>query len=154
MHVRTLRMGGIARTFTSPSDLLMLRPNPQRFQRLGQRLRLQHHPLAAAKWPVIHGPMPVMRKAAKIVNAHLDQPLGLRPAHDPVLEDARKKAREDGEDFEPHTSIIEGDLARPIRITADMQAAARLTPRLKSRKLNNCEGCGSSGILAATAFGL
>ena len=35
--------------------------------------------------------MPVVRIRPQIVHAHRHQPFGLRPAHDPVLEDALKE---------------------------------------------------------------
>ena len=65
--------------------------NPQRPQRLCQRFWLQHHPLAATKRTIIHRSMPIVRKRAQIVNADIHKPLGLRPPHDPVLEDAGRR---------------------------------------------------------------
>ncbi len=78
--------------------------DPQRSQRLGQGLRLQHHAFPAAKRPVVHGPMAVVGERPEIVDTHLDQPLGQRPAQDSILEDARKEARKDGDDLKFHTT--------------------------------------------------
>ena len=83
-----------------------LRLNAQRAQRLCQRFRLQYHTFAAAKGTVVHGAVPVVRKCAQIVNADRNQPLGQRPPHDSVLEDAGKELRKDGNDLETHIQMI------------------------------------------------
>ncbi len=76
--------------------------NPQRSQRFRKRLGLQHHAFAAAKGAVVHGAMPVMREGAQIVHAHFDQPLGHRPAQDPILEEPGEEAGKDGDDVKAH----------------------------------------------------
>ena len=50
--------------------------------------------------------MPVVREVPQIVHLHCDQPLGLRAAHDPVLEEAREERRKDGDDVESHIFTI------------------------------------------------
>jgi hypothetical protein len=93
--------------------LLYSRPNPQRFKRRRKRLRLQHHSLAAAKRPVVHGAMAIVRKRPQIVDAHLDQPLGQRSAHDAVLENAGEESRKDSDDVEAHPAPVPEVLAFP-----------------------------------------
>ena len=80
-----------------------LRLDTQRPQRLGKWSGLQHHALAAAERPVVHRAVPVMRKSAQIVDAHLDQSFGQRAAQDSILEDAGKEARKDSDNLKPHT---------------------------------------------------
>ena len=79
--------------------------NAQRGQRLGERLGLQYHPLAAAKGAIVDSAVPVVGEGAQILHSDRNQPLGQRPAQYPVLEDAGKKAREDGDNLESHVIL-------------------------------------------------
>src|SRR5258708_8170910 len=55
----------------------------------------------------MHGTMAVVRVVAQMVQGNLHQPLGQRPPHDPVLEEAGEKPRKDGDDLKLHTSMID-----------------------------------------------
>jgi hypothetical protein len=76
-------------------------------QCFSQRLRLENHPLAAAKWPVVNRPVAVMRKVAQVVDIDLDQFSGERAAHDSMLKKAAKEPRKDCDDVKAHTQMIE-----------------------------------------------
>ena len=69
---------------------------------LGQWLRLQHHALAAAKWPVVYGAMPVMGELAQIMHADAQQAALDRALDHAMLEDAGKETGKDGDDVEAH----------------------------------------------------
>ena len=70
----------------------------QRLHTFKERFRLQDHPLAAAKWAVIHRAMPVAGKRPQIAYLNLYQPRFARPAHNPKIQRPAKKIRENRDD--------------------------------------------------------
>ena len=80
-----------------------LRPHcPYRLHRFKYRPRLQQHAFAAAKRPVIHRPMPVLRPRPQIVHPNLDQPRFPRLLNHAVLERPPEKLRENRHDVKLH----------------------------------------------------
>src|ERR1700719_4290927 len=69
---------------------------------LKQRLRLQHHPFAAAERPVIHGTMPVLREHAQILHVHFNNPRLSRAPQNPVIQRPRKKIRKNRYQIKSH----------------------------------------------------
>src|SRR5262249_17331052 len=74
----------------------------QRFHRIEQRLRLQHHAFAAAKRAVIHGPVPVVREFAQILDANLHQSSFARAPHDAEIQRPREELRKNCDDVKTH----------------------------------------------------
>src|ERR1041385_6985135 len=68
---------------------------PDRFHRFKERPRFEQHAFTAAKRPVIHGAMPIVRPIAQIVYRDLDQTVFPRALNDAVLERPPEKFRED-----------------------------------------------------------
>ncbi len=71
-----------------------------------QRLRLHHHPRAAAERVVIDRPMPVSRPVAQVVQHDLDQPRVARAPHDRLVERPREHAGKQRQDVEAHRFIL------------------------------------------------
>jgi hypothetical protein len=65
-------------------------------------LRLQHHALAAAKWPVVNGAVPIAGEAAQIMRSNIDEPSGSSAAENPVLKAASEEIGKDRYDVESH----------------------------------------------------
>ena len=93
------REGGRPQT---PIVVLTLCPDPHRLQRFGQRFRLQHHTLAAAERPVVHGAMPVVGKRPQIVHADPHQSLRLGAAQNAVRKEPREEFRKNSDKIELH----------------------------------------------------
>lgn len=74
----------------------------QGFDGFKQRLRLQHHALAAAKRPIIHGAVTIFRKLPEILNLDVNQPGLARPTDNSVLERSGKKLRKNGDQINAH----------------------------------------------------
>ena len=98
-------------------------PDAERFERFSDGLRLQHHAFTAAKGPVIHSPMPVMRKRSQIVYGHFDKAFGNGPAQDSILKETGKEAGKDGDDLEAHAALDDIAACSP-RISVDESAQA------------------------------
>ena len=101
--------------------------------RLGQWFRLQHNALAAAKGPVVHRPVPVMRELPQIVHRDLQQ-TGLDGALDhSMFKDAGKKTAQQKPSFLPKTWKAGRDVPvqqeLPAPTPAPMQAAPEPAPR-------------------------
>ena len=83
-----------------------------------QRLRLQHHPGAAAKRHVVDHPVPIGRVIAQIVDAHIESSTRDRAADNPLRERRVDHLREDRDDVDLHRALpgssvfIRGSLCR------------------------------------------
>jgi len=69
----------------------------KRLHRFEKRLWLQHHALATAERPVIHGAMTILREYPQILHVHLDEPCFSRPPKYSVIERPGKELRENGD---------------------------------------------------------
>ena|SRR5438067_2922256 len=81
---------------------LVFRSNAQRFYTFEQRLRLEHHAFAAAKWTVIYRLVAVTGKRAQIVQREFNQPSLARAAHDPIIQRTTEEVREYGDNLKLH----------------------------------------------------
>ena len=99
-HDRGLRLKSI------PSCRIPHTVTQQRFHGLEQGLRLQHHSLAPAKRPVIHGAVAILRKYPQIQHLHVDQPGLPRPPHNPMIKRPRKKFRKNSDQIKPHSTQL------------------------------------------------
>src|SRR6202030_946491 len=93
---------------------------------LKQRLRLQHHPFAAAERPVIHGTMPVLREHAQILHVHFNNSRLSRAPQNPVIQRPHKKIRKNGDQIKTHRrESITRNSTRANLPAAQPQSAAR-----------------------------
>jgi hypothetical protein len=74
----------------------------QRLHTFKERFRLKDHPLATAKWAVIHRAMPIAGKGPQIAYLDLHQPRFARPPNDSKIQRPAKKIRKDGDDIYLH----------------------------------------------------
>jgi hypothetical protein len=74
----------------------------ERLHRFEKWLGLQHHSLAAAKWPVIHGAMAILRERTQILYVHLDERRLARAPQDPVIKRSGKELWEYGDEVKSH----------------------------------------------------
>jgi hypothetical protein len=75
-----------------------------RFGRLEERLRLQHHPLAAAKRPIIDAAVAILGEYAQILHVDVDQARLASPPQNAVIQRPSKKFWENGNQIEAHRS--------------------------------------------------
>ena len=66
------------------------------------RLGLEDHAFAAAKWAVVHGAVAVVGKSAEVVGVEVDEPCADGSSDDAVIERAGEERREDGDEVEAH----------------------------------------------------
>ena len=72
-----------------------MRRHVQRIQTFKDRFRLEDHPLAAAKWAVIHGAMLIAGKIPQIVDVYFHQARFARTAENSVIQRSAKKVGKD-----------------------------------------------------------
>jgi hypothetical protein len=76
------------------------------------RLRLQHHPVAAAERPIVDNVMFIVCERTKIVNHDLDYSLPPRALDDSVVEWTGEKLRKNRQDVKTHSgcrwSVVSG----------------------------------------------
>src|ERR1019366_5472642 len=83
---------------------LLARPafRPDRFHRLEDRFRLEHHALTPAERTIIHGLVPVRSPVPQIVDADLDQARIAGTFHHAMRKRPLEKLREDRQQMENH----------------------------------------------------
>jgi phage FluMu protein Com len=74
------------------------------FGRLEERLRLEHHPLAAAKRPIIDAAVAILGEHTQILHMDLDEARLASPPQNAVIQRPGKKFWKNGNQIEAHRS--------------------------------------------------
>src|SRR5205823_8902592 len=93
-----------------------------------QRLRFQHHALAAAKRPVVDSAVTVFGERPQILNVRMNQCGLARPADNSVLKRACEKLRKNGDEIKSHSPFLQYlglSTPRPANGIADCQFKSR-----------------------------
>jgi len=81
-------------------------PPKQRFDSLEKRLGFEHHPLAAAKRPVINATVPILGEHTQVLYLHLYEASLASSPQDAMTERARKKIWKDCNEVETHLQPV------------------------------------------------
>src|SRR6202521_2534918 len=104
-----------------------------RAYRFEDRLRLQHHPRAAAIGDIVDLPVAVVRVVAEVMDAQRDQPAGQSPSSDAGAEGAGEHLWEEGQDLDDHAFVSSG---RSTVIVPSAGAMERTTLRIIGIKIS------------------
>src|SRR6516164_1485831 len=103
-----------------------LRRDAQLLNTFKDRFRLEDHPLAAAKWAVIHGAMLIAGKLPQVVDARFHQARFPRPAQNPEIQRPTKKLRKDREKIDLHLADLNTAASFELQASSQNQNSRNL----------------------------